>query len=135
MTVSEFTESEMPPELGEWLAEAHGDKFGSEVFFGSGRKALVVRDNEGAAVMFVRLTEELPALRVDIQFDPHQVTPLRTAKALKALDEFVFREVPAGVTEILFDSTAEPLIACMVRIGFEPKPDVPDTFSKRLEGR
>lgn len=135
MTVSEFTQSEMPPELATWLRKAHGDSFGSEVFFGSGRKALVVSDAEGAPVMFVRLSEELPALRVDIQFDPDKVTPLRTAKALKALDEFVFRELPAGVTEIVFDSTAEPLIACMVRIGFAPKPDVPATFSKKLEGR
>lgn len=128
MTVSEFTEGDVPGELEEWLQHAHGSKFGPEVFFGSGRKALVVSDTEGAPVMFVRLSN---ALRVDVQFDPRGVTPLRTARALKALDEFVCRE-EEDATELLFDSTAEPLIACMQRIGFAPEPA---TFSKKLEGK
>jgi hypothetical protein len=115
------------PELRRWLTQAHGEKPAKEMYMAfcdPQRDAVIAEGDDGAPEFYALLTT---VQRVDIQFHPFQQNRHRTAKALKALDNFVDKEYPS-VKESIFESKVDRLINFMGWLGFRP---ALGTFSKK----
>jgi hypothetical protein len=79
-----------------------------------------VEDGKGP-VLYIRLDSEGLGLRLNIQFAPEDlVTKSRTAKTiLKGMPVLAEEMKKRGAKAIVFESTANPLIKFMNRMGFE----------------